>query len=113
MSTVTRVGHTQPGLAPEGVVDVVDELSPGPGLCPGHHPRHVHPVPLHTPGLGPALGPTLGPTLGPALGVPGEGEEGREPVHGVHQVAGHAAAMLLLNPATQLTAVFISSTISS
>ena len=105
MSTVTRVGHTQPGLAPEGVVDVVDELSPGPGLCPGHHPRHVHPVPLHTPGLGPALGHTLG--------VPGEGEESREPVHGVHQVAGHAAAVLLLDPATQLTSVFISSTISS
>ena len=109
MSTVTRDGHTQPGLAPEGVVDVVDELSPGPGLCPGHHPRHVHPVTLHTPGLGAGLGPTLGP----ALGVPGEGEEGREPVHGVHQVAGHAAAVLLLDPATQLTSVFISSTISS
>ena len=105
MSTVTRDGHTQPGLAPEGVVDVVDELSPGPGLCPGHHPRHVHPVALHTPGLGAGLGA--------GLGVPGEGEEGREPVHGVHQVAGHAAAMLLLNPATQLTSVFISSTISS
>ena len=105
MSTVTRDGHTQPGLAPEGVVDVVDELSPGPGLCPGHHPRHVHPVTLHTPGLGAGLGA--------GLGVPGEGEEGREPVHGVHQVAGHAAAMLLLNPATQLTSVFISSTISS
>ena len=91
MSTVTRAGHTQPSLAPEGVVDVVDELSPGPGLGPGHHPRHVHPVALHTPG----------PLLG--LGVPGEGEEGGEPVHGVHQVAGHAAPVLPLDPATQLT----------
>ena len=95
MSTVTRAGHTQPSLAPEGVVDVVDELSPEPGLCPGHHPRHVHPVPLLLPG------PLLG--LGAGLGVPGEGEEGGEPVDGVHQVAGHAAPVLLLDPATQLT----------
>ena len=80
-------------LSPEGIVDIIDQLSPGPRLAPGDGGPHVVTIPR----LPLVTSVTSVTELLANVGLR-HAEDGVVPVHGVHHVARHAAPEFLLDP---------------
>lgn len=86
-------GYMSIGLSPEGIVDIVDQLRPGPRLPPGDGGPHVVTIPLL-----PLVTSVTSVTELLAMVRLRHAEDGVVPVHGVHQVARHSAPEFLLDP---------------